>query len=121
MLLRFRIAAALLVALAVTAAPALTCLSFMAEMDMQQMECCKHMNDDCDMGMGNQSCCTHGNPQLVHAALPDKAVHLLPAMIAVQLVAESELPFPNRYAIFTTPNDGSPPLGPPGSITVLRI
>ena len=121
MSLAFRIGAALFVILAVTSAPALTCLSFVAQMDMQQMACCKHMSDDCDMGTGNQSCCGHDNAQSLRAILPDKVIHLQPATVALPVAAGIVQPAQTAQASFIFSDDGSPPLQPPGSITVLRI
>lgn len=121
MLNPFRFAAALFVILAVTASPALTCLSFMAQMDMQQMACCKHMSDDCDMGAGNQSCCGHASPQTLRASLPDKPVHLEPAIITFHVAAEITQRPQISVHNFIHADDGSPPSETPGSITVLRI
>jgi len=121
MLRGFRFTAALFVILAVTASPALTCLSFVAQMDMQQMACCKHMSDDCDMGAGNQSCCGHASPQTVRAALPDKPLPIEPAIIGFHVAAEITTKPQISEHDFIHADDGSPPLEPPGSNAVLRI
>ena len=111
----------LFVIAAVTAAPAVTCLSFIAQMDMQQMACCRHMSDDCDMGVGQRSCCADGSAHVLRAALPDKVIHIEPAMMAVDVAAQIGKPGHTSKPVFVHANDGSPPMEPPGSITILRI
>jgi hypothetical protein len=101
------------------AAPLLSCLSTPSMTD-SEMACCKKMAGNCDMGMGNHSCCktTVSTPQLV-AISHNSQVYQPDGLVVVQRV-------------FTNANAGlaseivrvgpSPiPISPPGSQSVLRI
>lgn len=121
MLRRLRFVTVLFVLVMVTAAPALTCLSFMQEMNMAQMACCRQMNDDCDMGVGDQSCCGHDNSQVLRATLHSKVVHIQPFVVATTMPAATVQDIQTRHSALIHADDVSPPPAARDSNNVLRI
>jgi hypothetical protein len=106
-------------AVLLAAAPLLACLPSPGMTD-SEMACCKKMAGNCDMGMGNHSCCktTVSTPQLV-AISHNPQVHQPDGVVVVQTV------FTNANAGLTSEVVGvvpSPiPISPPGSQSILRI
>src|SRR5215469_12551219 len=112
------IVASILAAVWVLALP-LACLPN-ASMTPAEMECCKKMAGNCDMGGGNHKCCgttiNHAAPSLavVHSPIPDEP--------APAVVPDAHFDVP-QLALFRKTAFSSVTISPspPGSHSVLRI
>jgi len=105
--------------LAWVGSPALACLPS-AEMTRAEMECCKKMAGDCQMGNGQHPCCKTITSSPVQTAVVQPSAQVHPELGAVAVVAIalrlSVAEYSGEQALL-----GLPPPSPPGSISVLRI
>jgi hypothetical protein len=113
---------ALAVLLVMTSSPVLNCMSTLYKMNMQEMECCKHMmSDGCDMGQGHESCCqTNSNPSVAAATHPTQVIHLDTGATVFASIAKSDCLVASSHPRITKADDGLPPPAPPGDISILR-
>jgi len=110
----------LFVALLVAVAPLLACLPNSA-MTSAEMECCKKMAGNCDMGGGNHKCCdmtvNHSAPT---AAIAQSSTPHLLAPCLLSRVAETETVLP-EFAETIHSSFIRIASSPPSPPTVLRI
>ena len=101
-------------------APLLTCLPSPAMTD-SEMACCKKMAGDCDMGVGNHSCCktTVSVSQSMVVLAQRHQAHVPHVLVAVPiLLTDVKVDFASedvRAKPFPIP------ISPPGSQSILRI
>ena len=111
---------ALFVALLGMASPLLACFPN-PSMAPAEMECCKKMAGNCDMGGGNHKCCdvtvNHAAP--VAAIVHSSSLHAL-ALPMILADVRTELAPPRLVERVISPSVLASP-SPPGSSTVLRI
>jgi hypothetical protein len=90
-------------------------------MTLAEMECCKKMAGNCDMGGGNHKCCdvtlNHAAP--VAAIVHSSSLHAL-AQPMILVDARTELASPRLVERIISPSVVASP-SPPGSSTVLRL
>ncbi len=78
-----------LAALIWVGAPVLACVPTAAMTDAE-MACCKKMGGDCDMGVGNHSCCRHTMNRAPEVADVVKVTQSLQVDVALVAIATSE-------------------------------
>jgi hypothetical protein len=98
--------------------PALACLPNHS-MAQSEMECCKKMVGDCQMGVGQHHCCKRGVNRTASVAKVEHSAQSQPQFLAVPV---SVLAPPAKIidCAFTA-QLGLPPPAPPGVVSVLRI
>jgi hypothetical protein len=89
-------------------------------MTTAEMECCKKMAGNCDMGGGNHKCCdvTVNHSASTAAVVQHSHIHQ-PAVVVMlcDRIEETQLQYGGDFAPVLT----TIPLSPPGASTVLRI
>jgi hypothetical protein len=119
---QFRFGSVSAILLVLTSAPALNCMSLLYKMDMQEMACCKNMAGDCDMAQQDESCCqTSSSPYATNATIAARVVHVPTPTLTIAPVFFTDSVLIASRTTPTRADEGSPPLSPPGSITILRI
>jgi hypothetical protein len=117
---KFSRAFALLVALLTAISPLLACLPNSA-MTPAEMECCKKMAGNCDMGGGNHKCCdmTANHSAPAAAVTQNSTPHaFIPCVLSGVVDTEATLPqYVERIRASLIQMTSSPP----GSPTILRI
>jgi hypothetical protein len=99
--------------------PALACLPN-SQMTAVEMECCKKMAGDCQMGTGQHPCCkTVSNAPQPVASLRAMSQIQPPVALVVE-VAVVAIPSTSKAEVMQT-GLGLPPPAPPGLNSILRI
>ena len=116
----FRRTIALVVALLAMGAPLLACFPN-SSMTPAEMECCKKMAGNCDMGGGNHKCCDVSiNHSVPSAAIVESSNHHKVDVPAIAVAAETRPTLSQtvqRITCLIVPASTSPP----GSPAVLRL
>jgi len=99
--------------------PALACLPN-SQMTAAEMECCKKMAGDCNMGKGQHPCCKTVSPTPSPVASVQPSLHFHPSFAVAALTVTLEVA-PVSTGEFAQVNLGLPPPAPPGPNSILRI
>lgn len=86
-----------------------------------EMACCKKMAGDCDMGVGNHSCCktTVSVSKSMVVLAQRQQDHVPPVLVAVPILfTDVKVDFTSED-VRVTPSPT--PISPPGSQSILRI
>lgn len=99
--------------------PALACLPS-PQMTHSEMECCKKMAGDCQMGTGQHPCCKTISNAPAPTASIQPVPHLYPCFAVVAEIAVLQAPslFEGELGQIHL---GLPPPAPPGPHSILRI
>ncbi len=99
--------------------PALACLPS-PQMTHSEMECCKKMAGDCNMGTGQHPCCKTVSNAPAPVASLQPVPHLLPSFAVVAQTVVVQVPSVIEQESGQM-HLGLPPPAPPGPHSILRI
>lgn len=101
-------------------APVFACLPS-ATMTDAEMACCRKMAGDCDMGVGDHSCCKNAmnRAEALPALVLATHAHAPTLLVAVSRLLVDSSPEGAREDLFVALL--APPVSPPGLHSVLRI
>jgi hypothetical protein len=99
--------------------PALACLPNL-QMTPAEMDCCKKMAGDCQMGDAQHPCCTTTPKADSSAASLQPVIDLHPGFVIVPLTSSFELEAFAKGEV-SQASLGLPPPAPPGPNSILRI